>query len=88
MVAVIGLWIGIGLLAIAILAIVISGIRGLVSGNVDLKKLGIMILPAVIWFILLLITGSWLKSGIITGLVMIVLMILAMIGTGIRGVFS
>lgn len=88
MIAVIGLWIGIGLLAIAILAIIISGIRGLVSGNVDLKKLGIMLLPAVIWFVLLLITGSWMTSGLTTVLIMIALMILAIVATGVRGVFS
>jgi len=88
MVAIVGLWIGIGLLALAILAIIVSGVRGLINGNVDAKKIGSMILPIVIWVIILLITGNWVTAGIGTLLIMIALMIIAIVATGVRGVFN
>ncbi len=88
MISVIGLWIAAGLLGIAILAIVFSGVRGIVNGNLDLKKIGVMLLPVIIWIVVLLITASWIKAGLLTMLIMLALMIIAIFLTGARGVFT
>lgn len=86
--AVIGLWIAGALLAISILAIIISGIRGIFSGNLDGKKVGVMLIPVVIWVVALLVTSSWIKSGILTMLIMLGLMVVSIVLTGVRGAFN
>ncbi len=88
MVAVVGLWIAAGLLGLAILAILFSGVRGAVNGNLDLKKIGVMLIPVVIWVIVLLITASWIKAGLLTMFIMLALMVIAIFLTGARGAFT
>ena len=88
MIAVIGLWIAGGLLAIAILGIIISGIRGLINGNIDVKKIVSLIIPIVIFIIAFLITGGWMEAGLLTMLIMLALMVIAIFLTGARTAFS
>lgn len=88
MISVIGLWIAAGLLAIAILTIAVSGIRGMINGNIDAKKIVSIIVPIAIVVIAFLITGTWIKAGILTMLIMLALMALAIVATGVRGAFT
>lgn len=84
---VVGLWICISLVIVAILAIAISGVRGLVNGEVNSRQIGTFALPVVLWVIILLISGSWVTAGIATMLIMVALMILAIVLSGIKGLF-
>lgn len=88
MIAVIGLWIAAGLLAIAILAIIVSGVRGLVNRNLDVKKIGSILVPIVIYIVVLLISSDWAKAGLVTMVIMIGLMVVSIFATGIRGLFT
>ncbi len=88
MYSVIGLWIAAGLLIIAAVAIVISGIRGVINGNQDYKKIGSILVPFIIFAISYLIWGTWIEAGIITMFCMMALMIVAIAFTGIRGAFN
>lgn len=89
MTSVVALWITFGLLGLAILVIIISGIRGMFNGNIDGKKIVVMLIPVVIFIIAFLVTGgAWIQAGIVTMLIMLALMVLAIFITGARGAFS
>ncbi len=88
MASVIGLWIAFGLLAIGIIAIIISGVRGMINGNMDGKKIVIMLVPVAIFILAFLLTGTWIKAGIATMLIMLALMVLAIFISGARTTFS
>lgn len=88
MYSVIGLWIAAGLLCIAVIAIIISGVRGLINGEQDFKKIGSILVPFVVFAIAYLITAGWIEAGIITMFFMLALMILAVAFTGLRGAFN
>lgn len=85
---IIGLCIAGGLLAIGILAIVISGIRGLILGTQDWKKIGMLILPFLVFGIAFFMTDNYTEAAIATMILMMGLMALTILATGFRSTFN
>ena len=86
--SIIGLAIAGGLIALGIVGIIISGIRGLFSGEQDFKKIATMALPVVIFFISVGITGDYQRAAIATMLIMMAFMAVGILVTGMRSTFN
>ncbi len=76
------------LIIISILIIIAFGIKNIVIGKVRAGNLIYMAIPFVVYFISLAITGGGIAAGIITMFVMLALMVLAILISGIRGIFN
>jgi hypothetical protein len=85
MVEVIFLGLGVGLVVIGLIAILISGVRNVILGKSDLKKVVVMLVPFLIFGATYLATGSVDQGGIATMIIMIGAMLLAIFVTGLKG---
>lgn len=88
MYTIIGLWIAGGLLALGLLAIVFSGIRGLINGKQDFKKIGMVLLPFLVYIIAYVLAQDHTEAGIATMLFMLGMMALTILLTGARTTFN
>lgn len=88
MYSIIGLSIAGGLLAIGIVAIVISGIRGITTGKQDFKKMGMFLVPFIVFGVAYLMTEDFTEAGIATMLFMMAFMALGILATGFRSTFT
>lgn len=88
MYSIIGLSIAGGLLAIGILAMVVSGIRGMINGKQDFKKIGMFLLPFLVYAIAYVLTQDYSEAGVATMLFMMATMALGILLTGARTTFN
>lgn len=79
-----------GLMIIAgVIAIIVSGIKGLAQGKQDFKRIGMMLIPVVVFAITYFALGQdFVKAGVMTAGVMMAGMIATIFFTGIRGTFK
>lgn len=77
-----------GLIAIGIIGIMISGVRNVINGNSDFKKIVIMIVPVIVFAITYTMFGTAAQAVIATMLFMVALMLLSILVTGTRGTFN
>lgn len=82
------MWAVIILLALALLSVLLFGLRGLTYGKVNPFTVAAFLVPIALFVILTLIQGDWVKAGIVTTIIMFVLTGLGLLFTGVRGVFS
>ncbi|XWN35953.1 MAG: hypothetical protein ROO71_08280 [Balneola sp.] len=72
-----------------ILAMIISGIRSLTQGKQDFKRIGLMMIPVIVFVITYFTLGQdFAKAGVMTAGVMMAGMILTILLTGLRGTFK
>lgn len=76
------------LIAIGVLGIAFSGIRNVINGKSELKKVSIMLVPVAIFGISFAIMGSVAQAGVATMIFMIGAMVLGILVTGTRGTFK
>ncbi|MBN2731131.1 MAG: hypothetical protein JXR26_01760 [Balneolaceae bacterium] len=88
MYSIIGLCIAGGLLAIGILAMVVSGLRGMINGKQDFKKIGMFLLPFLVYAIAYVLTQDYSEAGVATMLFMMATMALGIMLTGARTTFN
>jgi uncharacterized membrane protein YobD (UPF0266 family) len=88
MFSIVGLSIAGGLLAIGILAIVISGVRGMAVGKTDLRKIGMILVPVIVFVVAYLLTNNFAEAGMATTLFLIALMAIAILFTGLKSTFT
>ncbi|PKD45121.1 hypothetical protein [Rhodohalobacter barkolensis] len=77
-----------GLIGIGVLGILVSGIKNVVNGKSDIKRVGAMGVPVVVFVISYATLGSANQAGVATMMFMIVAMILGIVVTGTRGTFK
>jgi len=77
-----------GLMGIGIIGMAVSGIRNVINGNSDLKKVFIMIVPVIIFAVFYGVLGTFSEAGVATMVVMMLLMALGIVVTGTRGTFK
>lgn len=82
------MWAVLILLGLALLSVVLFGLRGLAFGKVNMFTVGSFLVPIVLFVILALIRGDLVEAGIVTTLIMFVLAGLGLLFTGVRGVIS
>lgn len=88
MYSVIGLGIAMGLVALGILAMLVTGVQSLIKGKQDVKKIITFVVPFVVFGVAYGITTSFNEAGIATMLFMIAAMMLFIVATGFRSTFN
>jgi len=84
----IAIWAAIGLAGLSILVMGLSGLRSVWYGKVQPLTIGIIAIPGVLVAILGATMETWVQAGIYTLVTMFGLLILGMIGTGLRQAFQ
>lgn len=77
-----------GLIGLGVLAMLISGVKSLSQGKQDIKRIGMMALPFVIFGISYAVLSDFAKAGVLTAGVMMGAMLLFIALTGLRGTFK
>ena len=83
----IGLGIAMAMVGIGALGIIFSGIRAVMNGKSDFKRLAITTFPFIVFIVTFFAMGDASRAGITTLAVMIFLMILSIFISGTRGTF-
>ena len=74
-----------GLIAIGVIGILISGVRNVINGKSEFKRVAVMGVPVVIFAASFALLGTFVQAGVAT---MIALMLLSILVTGTRGTFN
>lgn len=80
--------IGLGLIVLGVLAILFAGVRSLMQGKQDFRKMGMMAIPFVLFGVSYAIVGEFAKAGVLTTVILMGLMVLSIALTGLRGTFK
>ncbi|TVQ64775.1 MAG: hypothetical protein EA360_11545 [Balneolaceae bacterium] len=80
--------IALALIGIGVLGIVVSGIRNLINGKSEIKKVTVMLVPILIFVASYFAMGTFEQAGVLTMVVMMILMIISIVITGTRGTFK
>lgn len=75
---------GLLLVALGIIGMVVNGIKSVIQGKQDVKKIVSLLVPFVVYGVAYAITGGFVKAGMATMLFMIAVMLLLMALTGLR----
>ncbi len=75
---------GILLVALGIIGMIVNGIKSVIQGKQDVKKMVSLLVPFVVYGVAYAITGGFVKAGMATMLFMIAVMLLLMALTGLR----
>ena len=88
----IALWTTLALVGLSVLGIVGAGLRSLWYGKVGGLTVGLISFPGAIFLVLRAVLGSWAQAGIYTLVVLFAVLLLGMVGAGLRqfyrGAFS
>lgn len=84
----IGIGIAVALIGLGVVGMIFSGIRAMINGKSDLKRVAVMLVPVAIFAISYFSMGDVNRAGITTLSIMIVLMVLSIFISGTRGTFK
>lgn len=88
----IALWSAIALVGLSVLGMAAAGLRSIWYGKVESLTVGLIALPGLVFVVLRVAFGSWAQAGIYTLVVLFAVLLLGMVGTGLRqfyrGAFS
>ena len=79
---------GLGLIGLGVLLALIAGVRNVMDGRSDLKRVGMMGVPVVVFVIFYFSLGNLNQAGVATLLVMMGLMILGIVISSTRRTFN
>lgn len=82
------IWAVLILIALALVGIVLFGLRGLMYGKADPLTIAAFILPILIFGGLTLAMGDWIEASVTTLLVMLGLTALGLLLSGVRGLVT
>lgn len=88
MIVSLALGLGLGLIALGVIGMLVSGVQSIMKGKQDIKKIVTMIVPFVVFGIAFAIAGTVTKAAIGTMLFMMAAMVLFILLTGLRGTFN
>jgi hypothetical protein len=78
----------IGLIVLGIIAMIGSGIKSLSQGKQDVNRIVIMAVPFIIFGISYAVLQDVSKAGVLTTMCMMVIMVVSVAFTGLRGTFK
>jgi hypothetical protein len=84
-IAVIGTFV---LMGLGILSMVVSGIKGLVQGKQDFKRIALISTPIIIFAVSYVAFNDVTKAGVMTTMGMMAIMVVSIVFTGLRGTFK
>lgn len=82
------IYVVIALSGLGLLVMLLFGLRSLAFGKVNPISLVIVAIPILLLVILGFVLGDWAQAGIMTILIMLALSVLALLLTGIKGLFT
>ena len=74
-----------GLILIGIIGILISGVRNIINGKSEFKRVTVMLVPVVVFGISYATMGTMDQAGVATVVFMVSVMMIAIFVTGTRG---
>lgn len=80
--------IALALIGIGVVGIIISGIRNVINGKSEIKKVTVMLVPVLIFAGSYFAMGTFEQAGVLTIVVMMILMVMGIVVTGTRGTFK
>lgn len=78
----------IGLIVLGIIGIIAAGVKSVINGKQDYKRIGMMAVPFIVFGISYAIFGEIPKAGVFTAIFMLGTMIITILLTGMRGTFK
>jgi hypothetical protein len=84
----IAVWLVIAVTGLSLLAIGVFGIRSLIQGKVNPTTIVLTMIPIALLFILGFIMDSWAEAAVMAFLLSLLLTSLALLASGLRGLFS
>lgn len=81
----IAIGLALGLIVIGVLGIIVSGVRNLINGKSDFKRVAVMLVPVIVFVVTYFAFGTIDQAGVATMSFMIVLMVISILVTGTRG---
>jgi hypothetical protein len=81
-------WAIIAVICLGIIGMLAFGVRSLVQGKAEPVTVGVMAVPAVVIVLLGLILSNWAMAAIWTTIVMFALGVLALLTSGVWGLFT
>ena len=84
-IAVIGAFV---LMGLGILSMIASGVRGISQGKQDFKRIALISTPVIIFAISYVAMNDVTKAGVLTTMGMMIIMIISIVFTGLRGTFK
>ena len=87
-IVVIAIYIVLGLMGLGLLAMLLFGVRSVVFGKVNPLTMAIVCVPIIILVILGFVMPTWAEAGIMTILITLGLTVLALLVTGLKGLFT
>lgn len=85
---VISVGLGMGLIVLGIIGILLSGVKSVVNGKQDYKRIGMMAVPFIVFGISYGVFGDVADAGVFTAVFMLGVMALTIVLTGMRGTFK
>ncbi len=76
------------LMGIGVIGMAISGVRAIIDGRAQFKKVAIMALPVVVFVGAYFAMGTFDQAGMATLVLMVILMAVSILFTGTRGTFK
>lgn len=77
-----------GLIVLGVIGMLGAGVNSLVQGKQDLKRIGMMAVPFIVFGVAYLVFSEIPKAGVFTAIFMLGVMVLTIAFTGMRGVFK
>ena len=84
----IAVWAVIILVALGLLVMLVFGARSVAFGKIDPRTMAITLGPVLLLIILGFVMGDWARAGIYTVLISIAAALLALLASGVRGLFA
>ncbi len=81
-------WAGIILCGMALVAIVLFGVKSMIHGKVSPLTAALILVPVVLLAVLGLVLGDWAVAGIWTMVIMFILAGFSLLLSGLRGLFT
>lgn len=86
--ALISVSLAMGLIVLGVVAMIVSGVKSVINGKQDLKRIAMILVPAVVFGISYVVLSDVSKAAILTTGLLMGLMILSIMFTGLRGTFK
>ncbi len=84
----IAVWLVIAVTGLSLLAIGVFGVRSLAQGKVNPTTIVLTMIPIALLFILGFVMDSWAEAAVMAFLISLLLTSLALLASGLRGLFS
>lgn len=86
--ALISVSLAMGLIVLGVVVMIVSGVKSVINGKQDLKRIAMILVPAVVFGISYVVLSDVSKAAILTTGLLMGLMILSIMFTGLRGTFK